>query len=1700
MKRKRIKLHKVISVTIAVCLVLNDFFFMPMGDIFNKKADATAYDFDTSGFPVYDAGAGLSEAIIQIAAAGSEDHFGEGRIVLDKDYTENIEIPDNTAVEIDLNGHTISPSGDNARSNILVYGMLKLTDSSGGKNGALVSDGTTDISGIEVLSGGKLVFAGGTIRNYYSSRNGAGIIVEENGFMSFNGGIVENCSSELTGGGVYVYLAENAEFVNGDINGNTAENGGGIAVYRVSNNGSVLTESMTIRNNTAREYGGGLYVDYPVELNLSDTVIEKNSAKNGGGIYLSSKASLNIDENSIVSENTAQNNGGGISFNASSSIDGSSLKVSGGKINGNTSGNNGGGVYFTEATPKLRHSVVLTNAEINDNTCKLHGGGLYLFNKTDVSITGTHVDRNTAARYGGGIYISGGQTGDNRCFFTMTDSYVCENTVDSTTSTDRKGGGAYFGSRVVVNLMSGEISRNTNSNNGGGFYASDYSEVNIHDGMKINENSCFLNNGSTQGSGCYLYRCTLKMDGGEICDNTSVNYGNGGGMFFNYGTAEITGGTISRNNVRGSGVGIYSNYMTYLEIGGSSVISENKNERTNESGGGIWSQNGPVEISGNALIENNENYNGGGVSVNNGVLEIRENAQIINNKARNVGGGVHHYYNSGSKTYMMMKGGKIDNNTANNGGGIYIETSNRYAVNPSFFTGGEISGNTAASTGGGMYITRIGWGNTQSPAKPAPGSTIKLSKNFVMEGNTANNGGAVYTNGGVRLELHEGGKITGNTAKNNGGGIYIGEYSVYNRDYVNADNTSQAEDESLTIYGGEVHDNAALNGRDLYIYEYKRDVNNYKRPYFSAVKASSMDNADSKAYWIDEISGENKSAAISNRQKIDNDESPYYSQYTFNDVENATAKIGNTEYAMVQSAVDAIADGTAPTGDIILIKSHRETVNIPDGVNAVLDLNGLSLYGESVSVITVESGAQLTVRDSSADQSGMITDGKGTVRDNGRWGGGILCYGSLKVEGGRFTNNAASNGSAIAVVQGTLEMTGGTVDNNRFDANALTIRVDEASANISNVVLKDNQGRGIYIRGTNDNPSDVVINNLKVTGHTGYNISSVYTSGKCTVYAEDCEFTNNISSNGTGCGMIYADSGGTVYVKDTVIKKNQSGLGAGVYNVSSIIHLDNVTITENYSTGEGGGYYSNWAGSNYFKNTRIYNNYASSRGNDLRLDNSAWFYNETGNETDHRAVENLGMNDYNAWYDDVNGVYYVDNKEDHDAQGVEFLNISGDMVNPDNQRMRESKYLTAVLAPDTSEAVAEIIETGVQYATLDSAFKAALKSDEHVEIKLLKDVSEKIIANKNGADITLDFNGHTVTALYGSTRVFYFRGVTIEFTDRTGGGKLVGVEEDDNTDIMKLPRGIYLEGSKLTLSNVEISGFHYRDHGAALFCTAGYNQNGVFYNTEVYIRDGTVFKNNTAKHPTSTSNGYGGAIYFQTTANCHNVFEMTGGSFINNSAYRGGAIYFALGTWNDYTRVSITGGLFENNDAQYYGGAVFFDGNNSTADTDEVTMYGFTMRNNSSNEGGAIYGQRLTNSAHTVIFGDENVKTVFDGNTSRSNYAAVFIYNEYGKTKGIDIQNIEIKNNYSASSYVFMVNVQKLHAWNLDAHDNQVYGSEASLTLGAGELLVENCKTYNNSARVNYGGLGVFNPYANNVSGTKLSKLWRSWSIQSLCK
>ena len=110
---------------------------------------------------------------------------------------------------------------------------------------------------------------------------------------------------------------------------------------------------------------------------------------------------------------------------------------------------------------------------------------------------------------------------------------------------------------------------------------------------------------------------------------------------------------------------------------------------------------------------------------------------------------------------------------------------------------------------------------------------------------------------------------------------------------------------------------------------------------------------------------------------------------------------------------------------------------IENGKNVTLDLNGHKLsrsladYADDGNVIFVETGGQLTVKDS-GNNSGQITGGKATD------GGGICNHGTLTIEGGTITDCYAQNcGGGIfnapATAGGyptTLTVKGGTVTGN----------------------------------------------------------------------------------------------------------------------------------------------------------------------------------------------------------------------------------------------------------------------------------------------------------------------------------------------------------------------------------------------------------------------------------------------------------------------------------------------------------------------------------------------------------------------------------------------------------------------------------------------------------------------------------------------
>ena len=152
----------------------------------------------------------------------------------------------------------------------------------------------------------------------------------------------------------------------------------------------------------------------------------------------------------------------------------------------------------------------------------------------------------------------------------------------------------------------------------------------------------------------------------------------------------------------------------------------------------------------------------------------------------------------------------------------------------------------------------------------------------------------------------------------------------------------------------------------------------------------------------------------------------------------AVAKVGDIEYASLQDAIDATADGQA----ISLIANATENVTVPATANCTLDLAGYTLNGGTVaSKAALTNNGTLVIKDSV---------GGGAVKRNDSQTAGYYVVdnqGTMTVDGGSFSNNsgfydeakntwsAASlvrNGGVAADRANTLIVNGGTFEQSGF--------------------------------------------------------------------------------------------------------------------------------------------------------------------------------------------------------------------------------------------------------------------------------------------------------------------------------------------------------------------------------------------------------------------------------------------------------------------------------------------------------------------------------------------------------------------------------------------------------------------------------------------------------------------------------------------
>ena len=192
-----------------------------------------------------------------------------------------------------------------------------------------------------------------------------------------------------------------------------------------------------------------------------------------------------------------------------------------------------------------------------------------------------------------------------------------------------------------------------------------------------------------------------------------------------------------------------------------------------QKGGGILVYKSGTAVLSDCSIENCEGDGGGAIGCNANSTVKLTNTSIKNCKAYNSGFGGAIYANGAT---VQITNCSLTGNEAGNGGAVYAKYDGAPSNAPSVIT---IKGGTIGGTGTGE-------------ANKATGTAPK------------GNGGAIYIGGRCTLTLgnndqNKGCTVQGNTANNNGGGVYVDSNSIFN------------------MHGGTIKNNISSQGKGVYV-------------------------------------------------------------------------------------------------------------------------------------------------------------------------------------------------------------------------------------------------------------------------------------------------------------------------------------------------------------------------------------------------------------------------------------------------------------------------------------------------------------------------------------------------------------------------------------------------------------------------------------------------------------------------------------------------------------------------------------------------------------------------------------------------------------------------------------------------------------------------------------------------------------------
>ena len=318
---------------------------------------------------------------------------GTYHLIEDVTITDTWTIPENTTINLCLNGHRI---------------LLNTT-----RNVPVIKIPNTSTLNLYDCSDDELFcqFANWSINWFSHETPSDGLVQHLNeqgvGTIKITGGCIThgNDSGVLNQGTFNMY--------GGNIVSNSATSGGG-----VRNEGTFNMHGGKICYNKSR-YAGGVHVTESGTMKMSGGEIFDNYADSEDG---------DIDH---------KGRGGGICRD----VDGE-VNIDGGSIRDNEAKSSGGGIYLMYGT------LDINGGSIKDNKSEDSGGGIYLRGGT-LSVNGGSITGNKTKYYGGGIYYAGSDSGNFGTFNISGGLDVSGNKQGTSADTDSN---TYLGSETIINV------------------------------------------------------------------------------------------------------------------------------------------------------------------------------------------------------------------------------------------------------------------------------------------------------------------------------------------------------------------------------------------------------------------------------------------------------------------------------------------------------------------------------------------------------------------------------------------------------------------------------------------------------------------------------------------------------------------------------------------------------------------------------------------------------------------------------------------------------------------------------------------------------------------------------------------------------------------------------------------------------------------------------------------------------------------------------------------------------------------------------------------------------------------------------------------------------------------------------------------------------------------------------------------------